>query len=135
MSHDPRVGLCSINGDTEAIARVGVGRSCAAGNERGTRSEHTCFNAVSPAGAEFDDGPTGGGSSYASRFAGDERLEVKDGKEAGLDKLRFGDRCGDSKQRFAGKEDRAFREGPNIARETEPREIVEKAGVHMTKYG
>src|ERR1700674_3054917 len=67
MRHDPRVGLCSINGDAKAVARIGVGCSCAAANECGACGEDTGFNAMSPAGAEFDNGPTGGGSGYASR--------------------------------------------------------------------
>ena len=90
---------------------------------------------MSPAGAEFNDGPTGGGGSYASRFAGDETLEVNNGKEAGFDELRFGDRSSNAEQRFTGKEDRALRKGPNIACEAEPSEIVEEAGADMTKNG
>jgi hypothetical protein len=70
-----------------------------------------------------------------ARFAGDESLEVKYGKEAGFDELRFGDRSSNTEQRFAGKEDRALRKGQNIAFEAEPGEIVEKAGVDMTKNG
>jgi hypothetical protein len=124
-----------MNGDAKAVARIGVGRSCAATNECGACGEDTGFNAMSPAGAEFDNGPTGGGSGYASRFAGDETLEVNNGKEASFDELGFGDRSSNAEQRFSGKEDRALRKGPNIAFEAEPSEIVEEAGVDMTKYG
>jgi hypothetical protein len=62
-------------------------------------------------------------------------LEVKDGKEAGLDELRFGDRSRDAEQRLTRKEDRAFRKRPNVTPEAELREIAEEVGMDMSKYG
>lgn len=135
MRHDPRVGLCSINRDAKAVARIGVGRSCAAAKECGACGEDTGFDAMSSPRAEFNDGPPAGGSGYASRFAGNEGLEMNNGKEAGFDELRFGDRSSDAEQRLARKEDRALREGPNIACEVELSEIVEEVGVDMMEHG
>jgi hypothetical protein len=73
-------------------------------------------------------------NEYASRFVGDEGLEVKDGNKAGFYQLRFGNGSRDAEQRFAGKEDRAFWQGQNLTREAEASEIVEEAGVDMTEY-
>ena len=55
-------------------------------------------------------------------------------KEAGLDKLGFRDWCRHAKQRFAGKEDGAFWQGPNLTGEMELREIVEKLGADMIEH-
>ncbi len=58
---------------------------------------------------------------------------MKRGEETGLNELGFGDRSSDAEHGFAGKEDRAFRESPNIAGEAELREIVEEVGSDVAK--
>src|SRR5258708_40310757 len=58
---------------------------------------------------------------------------MKYGEEVGCNELGFGDRSSEAEHGFAGKEDRALREGPNIAGEAELREIVEEVGVDMAK--
>jgi hypothetical protein len=58
---------------------------------------------------------------------------MKYGEETGFNELGFGDRSSDAEHGFTGKEDRALREGPNIAGEAELGEIVEEVGVDMAK--
>src|SRR6516162_5443781 len=134
VRHDPRVRLCSINGDAEGMTCEGVGCSCAAGNAGCASGENCSFYAVSPAGAKFDDRPAGGGCGYSRCFAGDEGLEVQDRQEAGLDELGFCNWSCNSEQRFARKEDRTFWQRPNIAREVEPPEKVIEARLNVSKY-
>ena len=59
---------------------------------------------------------------------------MQDRQEAGLDELGFGNWSCNSEQGFAGKEDRAFGQSPNIAGEVEPLEKIEEARLHVSKY-
>src|SRR5713226_3874360 len=126
--------LCSIHGNAEAVAGESVGRSRAAADKGGTRGENTGFDAVCTAGAKFNDLAARGGRGHTRGLAGDKRLEMKYGEEAGLDELGFGDRSRDTKQGFAGKEDRALGDGPNVAPEAELREIVEEVRTDMAEH-
>jgi len=74
VRHDPRVRLCSINGDPKEVACESVGCSCAAGNVGCACSEDCSFCPVGPARAKFDNRSASGGSGYSRCFAGNQGL-------------------------------------------------------------
>jgi hypothetical protein len=88
---------------------------------------------VGTTGAELDDRATCGSRRHTRGLARGESLEMKCGEETGFNELGFGDRSSDAEHGFAGKEDRAFRESPNIAGEAELREIFEEVGTDVAK--
>ncbi len=133
VGHDPGVSLGAVDGDAEAVARKSVGSAGAAANERGTGGEDAGFDAVSAARAEFHDGAAGCGRSDARGLAGDERLEVEGGKEAGLDKLGFGDRRSNAEKRLVGKEDGAFGESEGVSGEAEVGQVIEELRANMAE--
>ena len=65
------------------------------------------------------------GEDAARRLGGDQRLEMQNVDEPGLDELRLRQRRGDAQDRFAGEKRRAFRHGVHIAGKAKRREIIE----------
>ena len=70
--------------------------------------------------------PALGGMDAARGFSGDERLQMELIDDERLDDLGLNDRRGDFQNRFVFKKYFSFRNRPNVAREAELGEIMQK---------
>ena len=112
-----------------------VGSARAAADDRRARGQQAGLAAVGAARAEIHDLAALRGRHDARGLAGDHRLVAQRREQIGLHDLRFDDRRGDAHQRLAGKHQRAFGHGPNVAGEAEVREVVEKFAADVAEDG
>ena len=80
---------------------------------------------LGPAHAELHDRVSGGGNHDPGGFRGHQGLKIDDVQEGGFDELGFGERGRDPDDGFLGKDERPFRDGENIAGETEAAKIFD----------
>src|SRR2546430_12693620 len=110
-----------------------VGLATAAADESSAGREDASFNSMRAPRSELNDRPARSSGGHSRRLAGDECLQVDNGKQAGLYELGLRDRSSHAQQRFAGEEDRALGQCPDVASEPESRKQFKQAAVNMPK--
>jgi hypothetical protein len=100
-------------------------------DERGAACRQASVDSLRPAQSELDDRIAARRFAYARRFRRDERLEVDDREEQSLDKLSLEDRAADAHERLAGKDDRAFGNGLDVALEPQGAEVLEEIAIEQ----
>ena len=91
-----------------------------------TRAVDTGVRSLRAAKAKFQHAVSAGRLHDARGFGGDQRLVVDDVEQRGFQQLRFHNRRDDTDDRFARKDDRAFRNGQNLARKAQRSQTGEK---------
>ncbi len=100
----------------------------------GAGGEKAGLAAVGAASTEIDHLAAFGGGVNAGRFAGDHGLVAHSGEDVGLHDLAFDDRSHDAEHRFAREDQGAFGHSPDVASETEGREVIEEFVANVAKY-
>src|SRR5207253_9563275 len=119
--------------DSEAAPGRRVASSFATADEGGAGREEASFTSMRAPRSELDGRPARSSRGHSRRLAGDECLQMDNGKQAGLYELGLRDRSSHAQQRFAGEEDRALGQCPDVASEPESRKKLKKADVNMPK--
>src|SRR4029077_21218709 len=135
VGHYPGMRLRTVGIHTEELtgehircAHTSTDRSCTSG-------EQTGLAAVSAPCAELDDLAALGSTNHARSLARDHCL-VADGREQiSLHNLTFDDWSHNSQDGLAGKNERAFGYGPNVAGESEFRKVIEELVADVAEDG
>ena len=105
------------------------------GDVAGAGGHQSGFGAVRAAQAEIDQQLAGRRQHHARGLGRDQRLEMQDIDQPGLDQLRLRHRRGDAQDRLIGEKHAAFRHGVDVAGEAETGKLVEQCFVEPARAG
>ena len=120
MRLDERMGHRALDRDAKFKGCRQRRRTGKAGDVAGARGEHPGFGAMRPPQPEIDEGLAFGREHQPGRLGRDDRLEMHEVDQPGLDELRLRQRCDDPQDRLVRKEHGSFRQRVDIAGEPQP---------------
>ena len=123
----PGVGHGAPGGGTIHLVGQGAGGAGAAGDIGRPGTQHSGVGALGPAGPELAHRAAVGGPDDAVGLGGDEGLVVEGEQQEGLDELGLNGGGADGEEGLPGEDGSALRHSPQVAREAEGAQIVQKA--------
>ena len=127
--------LCSQRGNVEQTSGLRIAGADAAAEVRGARRQQSSLRPVRAAGAEIEHGSSFRSREDASRLGRDHRLQSHRCNQKRFDDLRLFQWRRDAQQRLVLKDDRAFRDRPDVARELEMRQMLEPIARYVREGG
>ena len=123
---DPGMRHGAGGGNAVDLVGNGAGGCSATADIRRARPENGGVGSLRSTGTELADDPALGRAGKPCRLGRDERLMVQHHQHIGLDELRLDRSCADGQERFPRKNDRPFRDCPDVARKVKSAQIGQK---------